>query len=49
MISYQLFHVKIRLDLKNEQYTGWGAQSWTVFCGPAAVAIAVSGKISEIR
>jgi hypothetical protein len=20
-------------------YTGWGAQSWTVFCGPAAVAI----------
>ncbi len=19
--------------------TGWGAQSWTVFCGPAAVAI----------
>ncbi len=20
-------------------YTGWGAQSWTTFCGPAAVAI----------
>jgi hypothetical protein len=20
-------------------YTGWGAQSWTVFCRPAAVAV----------
>jgi hypothetical protein len=30
--------------------TGWGGESWTIFCGPAAVAIgAVSGKISEIR
>jgi hypothetical protein len=24
---------------KNVDCTGWGAQSWTVFCGPAAVAI----------
>jgi hypothetical protein len=30
-----------------KEYTGWGTQLWTIFYGPAAVA--VSGNISEIR
>ncbi len=37
---YCALHLSIKIQhTQGMQHTGWGAQSWTVFCGPAAVAV----------